>query len=154
MAAVDSASAPSIRSERRASGLVRAACCGAHNSNRVSTEAILKYQIKTMSCRKTSITNACYLCNTLKKRGRVGALKVVPLLRVQKSSVIVIARRRGASRGRPVLGGSLKSLAFFAGVSESAKRLSGGYRDKGTNLRVSKPSGSGTFPTEQLGGLT
>jgi hypothetical protein len=38
---------------------------------------------------------------------------VVPLLRVQKSSVIVIGRRRGASRGRPVLGGSLKSLAFM-----------------------------------------
>src|SRR4051812_27516958 len=48
-------------------------------------------------------------------------------------------RRRGASRGRPVLGGSLKSLAL-AGVSEGAKRLSGESRDKGTNLRVSHPA--------------
>ena len=49
-------------------------------------------------------------------------LQAVPLLRVQSPSVIVIERRRGASRGRPVLGGSLKSLAF-SGVSEGANRL-------------------------------
>ena len=75
----------------------------------VSTGSIRKYRIKTVSCRETSITNACYLCNTLWKRGGLRSLEAVPLLRVQKSSVIVITRRRGASRGRPVLGGSLKS---------------------------------------------
>jgi hypothetical protein len=74
-----------------------------------SIGTIRKYRMETMVCRKTSITSACYLCNTLRKRGRVWMFEVVPLLRVQKSSVIVIERRRGASRGRPVLGGSLKS---------------------------------------------
>jgi hypothetical protein len=78
-----------------------------------SIGTIRKYRMETMVCRKTSITSACYLCNTLRKRGRVWMFEVVPLLRVQKSSVIVIERRRGASRGRPVLGGSLKSLAFM-----------------------------------------
>jgi hypothetical protein len=47
------------------------------------------------------------------KNGRTRAFSAVPLLRVQKPSVIVMLRRRGASRGRPVLGGSLKSLAFM-----------------------------------------
>jgi len=42
----------------------------------------------------------------------------------------------------------------LAGVSESARRLSGFQGIKGTNLRVHAPGGSGTFPTEQLGGLT
>jgi hypothetical protein len=79
----------------------------------VSIETIRKYRIETVSCRETSITNACYLCNTLWKTGGLRSLEAVPLLRVQKSSVIVIKRRRGASRGRPVLGGSLKSLAFM-----------------------------------------
>src|SRR6266540_1485799 len=98
--------------ERRA-GRARAACCGAHTDKRVSTGTIQNYRIETMPCRETSITNACYLCNTLRKRGKAGPFEAVPLLRVQKSSVIVIERRRGASRGRPVLGGSLKSLAFM-----------------------------------------
>ena len=39
----------------------------------------------------------------------VRAFRAVPLFCVQKSSVIVMLRRRGASQGRPVLGGSLKS---------------------------------------------
>jgi hypothetical protein len=39
-------------------------------------------------------------------------------------------------------------------VSEGAKRLSGFQGIKGTNLGVFTPGGSGTFPTEQLGGLT
>ena len=47
-----------------------------------------------------------------KRRGRQ-PFRAVPLLRVQSPSVIVMLRRRGASRGRPVLGGSLKSLAFM-----------------------------------------
>ena len=61
-----------------------------------------KHLIKTISCSEISITDKCYLCNTLWKRGGAGSLEAVPLLRVQKSSVIVITRRRGASRGRPV----------------------------------------------------
>src|SRR6478735_2328325 len=75
--------------------------------------AIRKRQLITMTCGETSITTACYLCNTFRKRRGVRRFEAVPLLRVQKSSVIVMARRRGASRGRPVLGGSLKSLAFM-----------------------------------------
>jgi hypothetical protein len=78
-----------------------------------SRGSILKYLIKTTYYPETSITIACYLCNTLGKRGAARWFEAVPLLRVQKSSVIVIGRRRGASRGRPVLGGSLKSLAFM-----------------------------------------
>ena len=72
-----------------------------------------KSLFKTNPCNESSITSACYLCNTRRKRRGVTRFEAVPLLRVQKSSVIVMARRRGASRGRPVLGGSLKSLAFM-----------------------------------------
>src|SRR5215475_1849589 len=69
----------------------------------------------------------------------MGPLRSVLLLCVQGRSVIVSERRRGASRGRPVLGGSLKSLAFSGCVRrrEATKRWV--KRDKGTNLRVSHP---------------
>jgi len=67
----------------------------------------------TKACDESSITAACYLCNTLPKTAGLAPFRAVPLLCVQKSSVIVTVRRRGASRGRPVLGGSLKSLAFL-----------------------------------------
>jgi hypothetical protein len=67
----------------------------------------------TISCTKSPITDACYLCNTYPKTPGHHPFAAVPLLRVQKPSVIVMLRRRGASRGRPVLGGSLKSLAFM-----------------------------------------
>ena len=86
--------------ERRAGGHERLLRC--HTDNLGAKRAIQKYRIETMSCRETSFTKTCYLCNTLRKRGEAGPLKAVPLLRVQKSSVIVIGRRRGASRGRPV----------------------------------------------------
>src|SRR6202022_2130579 len=46
----------------------------------------------------------------------------------------------GETRGRPVLGGSLKSFAFRAGGFESAKRAKRFSRDKGTNLRVFHPA--------------
>jgi hypothetical protein len=67
---------------------------------------------------------ACYLCNTFWKTGCLSPFEAVPLLRVHWASVIVIRRRRGASRGRPGLGGSLKSLAFSGCVRrrEAAKR--------------------------------
>src|SRR6266478_3933607 len=86
-----------------------------------------------MACSESSITTACYLCNTRRKRRAVRRFSAVPLLRVQTLSVIVMVRRRGASRGRPVLGGSLKSLAFSGSVRkrEATKRV---LRDKGTNL--------------------
>jgi hypothetical protein len=80
-----------------------------HRHNRESIGTNQKYLTETITCREPSITNACYLCNTLRKRGGGSPFEAVPLLRVQESSVIVITRRRGASRGRPVLGGSLKS---------------------------------------------
>src|SRR5882757_4185046 len=63
---------------------------------------IQKSIIKAVPYRETLITTACYLCNTLRKRRGVSLFGAVPLLRVQESSVIVMLRRRGASRGRPV----------------------------------------------------
>ena len=44
------------------------------------------------------------MCNTLRKRRGAGPLKAVPLLRVQKSSVIVIGRRRGHPEVVPIEG--------------------------------------------------
>jgi len=79
-----------------------ASCCGAKGAAMVRLGAIRKLQIKTVACRRIPITRPCYLCNTLWKRGGAGPPEAVPLLRVQKSSVIVMTRRRGASRGRPV----------------------------------------------------
>ena len=66
-------------------------------------KSTLKYRYKTMACRDASITTACYLCNTHPKTGRLSARKAVPLLRAQGPSVIVMVRRRGASRSRLVL---------------------------------------------------
>jgi hypothetical protein len=76
--------------------------CTAHQRIRGANGTIQKQQVKTCTCRNISITVACYLCNTHWKRGEAGAFEAVPLLLVQESSVIVISRRRGASRGRPV----------------------------------------------------
>jgi hypothetical protein len=56
----------------------------------------------TKACDESSLTAACYLCNTHPKTGGLPPFEAVPLLRVQKCSVIVMLRRRGASRGRPV----------------------------------------------------
>jgi hypothetical protein len=75
--------------------------------------AISKHLFGTMTYDEYSITVACYLCNTHPKTVCRIPFRAVPLLRVHGASVIVILRRRGASRGRPVLGGSLKSLAFM-----------------------------------------
>jgi hypothetical protein len=50
---------------REARWRARAACCGATPPIAVSIGAIRKYRIETISCRQTSITIACYLCNTL-----------------------------------------------------------------------------------------
>ena len=70
---------------------------------------IPEYLFKTKACSDVLRRSACYLCNTHRKTGCAGPFEAVPLLRVQNASVIVTVRRRGASRGRPVLGGSLKS---------------------------------------------
>ena len=61
-----------------------------------------KHADVTKVCEQRLITVACYLCNTHPKTAGVGPFEAVPLLRVQKCSVIVTMRRRGASRGRPV----------------------------------------------------
>lgn len=50
--------------------------------------------------RRTTVP--CLLCNTGPKRRRSSAAMMVPLLRVQRPSVILLARRRGASQRRPV----------------------------------------------------
>jgi hypothetical protein len=68
---------------------------------------------KTIVYEEGSEAVACYLCNTCQQTRVPSPLRAVPLLRVHFRSVIVSERRRGASRGRPVLGGSLKSLAFM-----------------------------------------
>jgi len=85
---------------------------------------ISKSYLITNTYDEISKAAACYLCNTHPKTGGVLSFEAVPLLRVQNASVIVNTRRRGASRGRPVLGGSLKSLAFSGCVRrrEAAKR--------------------------------
>ena len=90
---------------RRAEGAY-ASICTPNGTNR-------KQSVRTKACDESSITAACYLCNTLPKTARLAPFQAVPLLRVHLPSVIVMLRRRGASRGRPVLGGSLKSLAFM-----------------------------------------
>ena len=54
------------------------------------------------SYKEGSITVACYLCNTFLKTAQTGPFRVVLLLRVQNCSGMLIGRRRGASRGRPV----------------------------------------------------
>jgi hypothetical protein len=79
---------------------------------------------KTIAYVEILETVACYLCNTHSKTGCLRPFEAVPLLRVQSASVIVNTRRRGASRGRPVIGGSLKSLAFSGCVRrrEAARR--------------------------------
>ena len=61
-----------------------------------------KLLVETMACDESSITAACYLCNTLPKTRCTTRFKAVPLLRVHFPSVIVSVRRRGASRSRPV----------------------------------------------------
>jgi len=64
--------------------------------------ANINMHYKTNSCSESWITSACYLCNTHPKTDRQTPSDAVPLLRVQSPSVIVMQRRRGASRGRPV----------------------------------------------------
>jgi hypothetical protein len=64
---------------------------------------ILKQCDGTKACDESPITVACYLCNTLPKTAEHPLFRAVPLLRVQSPSVIVMLRRRGASRGRPVI---------------------------------------------------
>src|SRR5437588_12086704 len=61
-----------------------------------------KSSLIPMAYHPCSITIACYLCNTFLKTARTGRLCVVLLLRVQNCSWMLIVRRRGASRGRPV----------------------------------------------------
>ena len=72
-----------------------------------------KNKAKTIAYEKSFETVACYLCNTRQQTRVPSPFRAVPLLPVHFASVIVSVRRRGASRGRPVLGGSLKSLAFM-----------------------------------------
>jgi hypothetical protein len=94
--------------------------------------AELKLSYKTSACSESRGTVACHLCNTHSKTQCRSRSEVVPLLRVNMPSVIVMMRRRGASRGRPVLAGSLQSLASCGCVRrrEVTRRVS---RDKGTN---------------------
>ena len=86
---------------------------GAHATFRSANGTNRKNGYRTNTCDESLIAVACHLCNTLPKTACPALFRAVPLLRVQKPSVIVMLRRRGASRGRPVIGGSLKSLAFM-----------------------------------------
>jgi len=69
-------------------------------------------------------------------------------------SVIVMARRRGAIPKSFRSGHSLKSLAFRGCVRKARSGSATGRRDYGDQPSGVSPSGSGTFPIEQLGGLT
>ena len=101
----------SITAEPRGRG--KPGCRAAHAMNCAPNGTNRKQIDITIAYAKSRITGACYLCNTHPKTPGLRPFGAVPLLRVQKPSVIVMLRRRGASRGRPVLGGSLKSLAFM-----------------------------------------
>ena len=96
---------------------------GANATIRTANGTNRKQYCKTKTCSESAITPACYLCNTLPKTACSAAFEAVPLLRVQGCSVIVIRRRRGASRGRPVIGGSLKSTRLAADALISSKRF-------------------------------
>jgi hypothetical protein len=85
---------------RRAEGETRAA--GAYATISAPNGTNRKQHERTKACDESSITAACYLCNTLPKTAVLAPFRAVPLLRVHKRSVIVSMRRRGASRGRPV----------------------------------------------------
>jgi hypothetical protein len=75
---------------------------GAHGMVVGENGTIKKIPYKTKAYEECSITVACYLCNTFLKTAATGPFRVVLLLRVQKCSGMLIVRRRGASRGRPV----------------------------------------------------
>jgi hypothetical protein len=90
--------------------------CEGGRSKRLPGRAAIPSQTEQIKNRKQSkglrLTlghGACYLCNTHPKTRRTKLFQAVPLLRVHFSSAIVSVRRRGASRGRPVLVGSLES---------------------------------------------
>ena len=103
---------------------------GAHATICMTNGTIQKHPDKTKACEESPITVACYLCNTRPKTICPTPLWAVPLLRVQSPSVIVMLRRRGASRGRPVLGGSLSPSRSCGSVRrrEAAKRVFKGLR--------------------------
>jgi hypothetical protein len=75
------------------------AACATHGAPNGTN---LKLADKTMPYEQSAITLACYLCNTHSKTDKTPPFEAVPLLRVHGPSVIVMKRRRGASRGRPV----------------------------------------------------
>src|SRR3984957_3681078 len=67
---------------------------------------------------------ACYLCNIAPKTAARRLPQAVFILRVQGASVSLTPRRRGATRGRPVLRWVVYVPGENAGVGEGAKRLS------------------------------
>ena len=75
---------------------------GSHATIRAANGTNRKQFDRTKACEESPLEAACYLCNTFSKTACLAPFRAVPLLRVQKSSVIVMLRRRGASRGRPV----------------------------------------------------
>jgi hypothetical protein len=87
---------------RRAAWRTKTVCCGAFTAHSPANCAIRNFRMQSYPYKESTIQIACSLCNTPRKRAKAGAFRAVPLLRVQESSVIVITRRRGASRGRPV----------------------------------------------------
>jgi hypothetical protein len=73
----------------------------------------LKFLNETSGCAEIRDFASLYLCNICPQKGLRGFRRGCLMLPVRNSSVLIGVRRRGASRGRPVLGGSLKSLAFM-----------------------------------------
>jgi hypothetical protein len=104
-------STPSIRFD----GLARASCSVAIGL--LGRQSGPRIRLKKMTCINNDLRrrrdHACVLFEQHPSKNALNGLsQAVPLLRVHGPSVIVVTRRRGASRSRPVLGRSLKSLAF------------------------------------------
>jgi hypothetical protein len=95
---------------------------------------------------KVLITLACCLCNTCPKTRWRRGFRAVPLLLVQGRSVIVLVRRRGASRSRPVFKSCRLRPSRSAGVSEGAMRLKRGPRGQGNQPQGVSPNGIRNLP--------
>jgi hypothetical protein len=122
--------------------------------SRPRNRAFRKPFIETIAYDETSITAACYLCNTHPKTRCTTLFEAVPLLRVHFPSVIVSVRRRGASRSRPVTVVRLspsRSCGWVRWRDAAERRVEG---TRGPTPRVFHPADPEPSLLEQLGGLT
>jgi len=90
------------------------------------TELIEKYPCRTMACDESTIRVACYFVQHPSKNGLYGTVPSGSFVACADAFGNCDVATEGGIRGRPVLGGSLKSLAFMRVVRrrEAAKRVS------------------------------